>query len=369
MRFLPWRRQPETRAEASYTDLLTAQLEANASYPFPARLAAIEIASGLYARAFASCRVTPASSPVTPAMLAQAARSLILRGETVYAIDIRAGAVTLTPAGSWDIEGGPDPETWRYRLDLFGPSGNVKRELPAASVVHLTYATDPAQPWHGRGPWYYSSETVQLASWLERRLREEARASVGQLLPVPDSIPDDAEQALRRDLAALEGRVALVPSTSAGWGDGKQAAPLSDWQARRMGANPPATLGTLRGDSGTDLLAAAGVPPSLALGNADGTAQREAWRRFLHGAVSPLANLVAAELRAKLDTPALALDFGELHASDVMGRARAYGSLVKGGMPPRLAAELAGFGEHPELPDTPPEPPPEPPEGGIGGGE
>ena len=34
---------------------------------------------------------------------------------------------------------------------------------------------------------------------------------------------------------------------------------------------------------------------------ADGTGQREAWRRFLHGSVSPVARIVQGELRAKLD--------------------------------------------------------------------
>ena len=44
--------------------------------------------------------------------------------------------VGLVPAGSWDVRGGWDPESWWYRLDLFGPSGNVSRLVPSASVVH-----------------------------------------------------------------------------------------------------------------------------------------------------------------------------------------------------------------------------------------
>ena len=93
------------------------------------------------------------------------------------------------------------------------------------------------------------------------------------------------------------------------------------------------------------MYAACGVPPSLVTLPADGTGQREAWRRFLHGSVSPVARLVQTKLRAKLDTPALALDLGSLYAADVTGRARAWRSLVgaTGTMPDADARRLVGF--------------------------
>ena len=87
-----------------------------------------------------------------------------------------------------------------------------------------------------------------------------------------------------------------------------------------------------------------GSPPGLELfEGSSGTGQREAWRRFLHGSVSPLGEIVAEELAAKLDTPELKLSFDRLYASDLMGRARAFGSLVKAGMEKDRAAELAGL--------------------------
>ena len=56
-----------------------------------------------------------------------------------------------------------------------------------------------------------------------------------------------------------------------------------------------------------------------------------------------MALVVAAELRVKLDSPGLSLDFSALFASDLSGRARAFGSLVKAGMPLQEAAALAGL--------------------------
>ena len=75
----------------------------------------------------------------------------------------------------------------------------------------------------------------------------------------------------------------------------------------------------------------------------DAAGQRESWRRFLHGSVQPLGDLLAVELADKLDTPGLRLTFDRLMASDLSGRARAFGSLVQGGMDADRAARLAGL--------------------------
>ena len=63
----------------------------------------------------------------------------------------------------------------------------------------------------------------------------------------------------------------------------------------------------------------------------------------MHGAVQPLADLLAAELAVKLDVPGLRLTFDRLFASDLSGRARAFGSLVQAGMDADRAARLAGL--------------------------
>ena len=52
--------------------------------------------------------------------------------------------------------------------------------------------------------------------------------------------------------------------------------------------------------------------------------------------------MVAAELTAKLDTP-IKLDWEELRASDIAGRARAFGVMVSNGMEPGRAAGLSGL--------------------------
>ena len=141
----------------------------------------------------------------------------------------------------------------------------------------------------------------------------------------------------------MKGRTALVETTAAGYGEGRGAAPQSDWKPQRIGANPPDSLRLLRGDAEMCILGATGTPVELITARSDGTAVREAWRRYVHAFLAPVGQIVAAELADKLDTPGLALDFSSLFASDITGRARAFSSMVNGGMAIERAAALSGL--------------------------
>lgn len=90
-----------------------------------------------------------------------------------------------------------------------------------------------------------------------------------------------------------------------------------------------------------EVLAACGVPVTL-LESTQGTALREAWRQFLHSSATPVSLLASVELSDKLDTP-LTLSFDRMMASDLSGRARAFQSMVGGGMAVERAAALAGL--------------------------
>ena len=342
----PFTRRTEHR-QASYTDGVVAALLARASgtHADVAATAAVEAAAGALSRAFASAEITPntpATRGITPDVLAQIGRALIVHGEIVLIITVREGQVLLPPAASWDVTGAADASTWRYRCDLAGPSGSVTISRPAASVIHCRYSTDPARPWVGVGPLERARLSGRLSAEIEAALGDEASGTRGYLLPVPTDGQDDSVSDLRRDIGSLGGKTALVETAMAGWGDGRMAAPRGDYEPKRIGANPPASLTTLRSDAALAVLSACGVPVEL-ITPGDGTGQREAWRRFLHGCVQPLATCVASELAAKLDTPSLTLGFDKLFASDLSGRARAFQSLVNGGMPVEQAAGLAGL--------------------------
>ena len=188
----------------------------------------------------------------------------------------------------------------------------------------------------------------QLGASIETALADESGGPVGNLIPLPvdggDGGDDDPLRELKADIRKMRGNTLLVETASAGFGDGRAAAPQRDWMARRLGANPPAALVELRTAIETTIAAACGIPPALVSAGADGTAQRESYRRWLHGSVRPLAALVEAELSAKLEQP-VRLSFDSLHAADVQGRARAWRSLVgrDATMPDADARRLCGL--------------------------
>ena len=131
-----------------------------------------------------------------------------------------------------------------------------------------------------------------------------------------------------------------MDTTSTGWGDGTAAAPRQDWKSNRLGASPPESLGKLRSDVKNDIFGVYGIPSSI---HGTGGSARESYRQFLSSTILPIAKIIVQELAVKLDTPTLALDFTELRAADIAGRARAYGVLINAGMDPAEAAEATGL--------------------------
>ena len=331
-----------------YADVVGAALYAQAmgtGAPATAgALAAVETAAGLWSRALGSALVTPSSGrtrALTPSVLASMGRELAIRGESVHVLDLDGGAVTLTPASRWEVSGGTRPESWRYSAELPLPGGRVaKRTLAADGVIHLRYAVRPNAPWAGVSPLGMASETQALAAWIEKRLAQETSTPTGYVLTVPDGASDGNVGALASTITALAGKLFVAETTRAGWGQGKEAAPKGDYETTRLGANPPASLATLRQDVRADVLAVYGVPSAL---HGSGTSARESYRQMLQGTIVPLSKLVVEELAAKLDTPTLALDFRELRAADIASRARAYGVLINAGMKPAEAAEATGL--------------------------
>ena len=328
----------------SATDAIVSALISQASgssvSPSVEALGAVEAAAGLWSRAFASATVEPLTTTtqaLTPHVLAAIGRGLATRGEVVFELDVN-GAVELTQAATWEVSGGVRPETWRYMVEMPLPSGKVaKRTLPADAVLHVRYATRPGAPWAGISPLGMADETRALATWIERRLAEEASTATSYVLPLPEAANVDV---LKADIQGGRGRLHIVDTTSAGWGDGTAAAPRQDWTSNRLGANPPDSLGKLRSDVKADIFGVYGIPSSI---HGTGGSARESYRQFLSSTIQPLAKLVVEELADKLDTPTLALDFTELRAADISGRARAYGVLVNAGMPPPEAAEATGL--------------------------
>ena len=310
--------------------------------------AAAEAAGNLYGSAFAGATVMPdeAVMMLTPDLLYSMARGTIRNGEWVGAIEFLDGKMRIIEAADWGVAStSTNPNEWVYNLKFGTPSGTTAETMLGGDVVHLRYSTRPGHPDRGIGPLQSARSTSDGLASLEFRMARELNTAAKYALPVPSSTDQETTNLdqLAADLNSDEGGVFLVETTSSGWGEGRSFAPNRDWQPNRIGANPPATIQSLRSDLGASLLAACGVPASLLVAGSGGQA-REARREFAYQSLRPFGRRLGAELSTKLNLE-VRFDFGEWMQSDIAARARATHSLVQSEVDVERALELAGLGD------------------------
>ncbi len=301
---------------------------------------AVAAAALVWGRALASATVDGPPSAVralAPSVLFGMGHDLARHGEAVYRI---GPGGRLDPAGGVTVEGGPDPDTWQYRVDLIGPSITEQRTIPADGVIHVRHAPDAIQPWRGRSPIAIASATGRLAAGLESALSDEANnAPRATVSAVPEGPSDVA--ALADTVQSARFKLCMPETVAGGHGD-RAGAPARDWRPSRYGPDPPAPLVTLRAAVEASVCACYGLAPVLLAGSGDGTLAREAWRRASVATFAPLAGLVGEEISAKWGEP-IRLTFEELKAADRSGNARAYRSLRSAGMDDSDARRLSGL--------------------------
>ena len=350
----PWSKPEERQGAGDYTSTLLAAAEAGASGPSssPLASAALEICAGLYARCMSAAVVTDAEPEIvaalSPPVLALMARNLIRHGQDYHRVIVRAGLVSLRPLASVYAYGNSaDPMRWSYHASEYGPTGSVHSWLPAASCLHARYAVHSSRPWIGVPPWSWAGDTSGAVAALEAMVKNEAKSPYGHVLGMPATPQVDAAgdirpmDAFRSDLGKARGKTLLTEFSGDWKTDSPGGAGRSKIEHVTYGLDRN-LIDVLRTSTGRDVLAACGVPPSLVVANSDGTAQRESLRRFLHTGLAPMAKLIEAECRMKLDSPNLTLDLNNVHAADVSGRARSLKALLEAGVDPVDAAAATG---------------------------
>ena len=337
----------EKRADSSYTDALVAAITANAggkATAFPTATAALEACAGFVGRSFAGAVVKSDSGVgrlLDPPLLSMVGRALIRRGEIVFYIDSSLdGGVALLPCESHDVDGGPNPASWRYRCTLGGPERtHTFDSVPAEGVVHLSYARDPERAWRGHGPLYVASLGGRLSAETAAALADEASGPRGSFLPVPVDGEDGTIATMTGSIDRAKGRMLLAESGD--W-DNIASGASARYDQKRFGADPPSGLVELHKLASMEIYSACGVSP-LIFAAGQGTAAREGYRQTLFTTIAPLGRLVETELRAKLDDPSISITWDELRAADITGRARAFQSMVGAGMDLSKAAALSGL--------------------------
>ena len=340
----PWQR--ETReAIGGYTEIISRLVEAQAAGTTQqaSATAATEAVAGLLSRNFASAMVEgpgDVAEIVTPRCLAQIGRDLIRVGESLHVIRYMGNRLMLVPASTWYWQGDVDPATWLCTATAYGPSGSSTWRVPQSSVIFVAWGSPTARPYHGLSPSSWAADTARLNANAERSLADEAGGPVAQLLPVPQDGGDDSEDdplaMLRKDIRDAKGKALLVETVASGWGEGKTAAPQSDWQQRRLGPQPTEAMVALADAA----FASFRCSPAL-FDDSDGTSKREALRQWHLGTVQPLARQLEHELSTKFEVP-VRLRF-DLYNVDLAGRAQAFQKLVAGGVAVNEALMTSGL--------------------------
>ena len=339
----PWNKL-ETRADTSYTDVLIQSLLSrvtNTEDALPTATGALEACAGMCGRSFAAAEVEGPESLVTaltPDVLEIIGRSMIRRGEVVFLIDTEGGTLRLLPAQTHDVMGGPNPDQWIYQVTIGGPSETeTYHGIPATSVLHFRYAIDPERPWRGNSPLGVARLAGRLSAETVNALANESSGPVGQLLGLPVDGTDPTIAPLKADIREAKGRMAFLQTGD--WGNIAEG--YTDIQPRRFGANPGEHLVLLAQLASREIYAACGMNSSL-FGEGDAASTREAWRLLLFGVVAPLGRKVEHELQMKLEDM-VTLEWQELRASDIQGRARSFKSFVDGGLSVESAAKEVGL--------------------------
>ena len=229
-------------------------------------------------------------------------------------LELVGGKLRLIPAETHDVEGGPFPEEWEYRLTLGGPSKTVTHEfVPAQSVLHFRYVLDASTPWRGNGPIAVANLAGKLSAETVNALANESSGPVGRLLGIPVDDADATVEGLKADIKNAAGRVALLETGD--WGNAGGDTKVS-LKTERFGAEPPAALVELVDVSSREVYAACGFNSGF-VGRLSGCKSvREAWRLALFSVLAPLGRLVESELQDKLEDT-VTLSWQELRASDL----------------------------------------------------
>ena len=124
MRWL-WQTAERLETSGGYTEIISRLMEVQAARTTQQATAAMEAATGLLSRAFASATVDAPddiAEALAPRCLAQIGRDLVRVGESFQVIRMTGGGLGLVPDSTWYWERDADPESWLWTRPRCGSS-------------------------------------------------------------------------------------------------------------------------------------------------------------------------------------------------------------------------------------------------------
>lgn len=260
---------------------------------------------------------------LTRRALALTARSLALRGESVFLIRDR-----LIPASDWDLTT-RDGDPHAYRLQVSEAGGGRSETALAGEVLHFRIGSDAYTPWAGSAPLRRASLSAQLLAEVETAIRDVFRdAPLGsQIVPMPEGSAEDMAS-LRSAFVGKRGATMVVEGVAQAVGAGmhpqlgKSPDQLSPDLSRTMADK---FLTEAKGA----IFSAFGVLPGLQYPATTGPMVREAQRHLAQLILQPIAMLMAEEATAKLGGRVLIDAVRPMQAYDAGGKARALATMIE----------------------------------------
>ena len=251
------------------------------------------------------------------------ARALALRGEALFLVKERG----LVPCYDWDLTT-RDSEPVAYRVTIAETGGGRTQTALAAEVLHVRIGVDAAVPYYGQAPLKRAQLTAGLLHTVESVLSEVyANAPIGsQIVPFPEA-PETDMETLARGFKGNRGRVLIRESVNVSAAGGP--VPMLDWKASDV--TPDLSKVMTRetwAAARSSIEMAFGVLPGLSNIATTGPMVREAQRHLAQWMLQPIAELIAEEATAKLDTQVKLDVMRPLQAFDAGGRARAVSAVV-----------------------------------------
>ncbi|RWR14310.1 phage portal family protein [Paenirhodobacter populi] len=255
-------------------------------------------------------------------MLALTARSLALRGESIWLIRDR-----LVPCSDWDLTT-RDGEPRAYRVSIPEAGGARSDTVLAGEVLHFRIGSDVVAPWTGTAPLQRARLSADLLEQLETALRDVFRdAPIGsQIVPVPEGSAEDMAS-LRAGFRGKRGAALVIEGVAQAVGAGMhpqlgkgpdQLSPdLSDTLADKMLTEAKGAIyGTF------------GILPGLFNPATTGPLVREAQRHLAQIVLQPIANIMAEEATEKLGAGVQVDVVRPMQAFDAGGKARALATMI-----------------------------------------
>ena len=339
----PYRKSLSKRQEAPVEAIPVVNKSSAHNHARASELAIVEACVNLIVSCFKQATVQPENLvyALKKDLLASMIRRMLTAGESLAVMEMQDGGLALHQAVSWNVSGqSSNPNKWHYQSQISVPSGGRTVNTRGSGVIHFRYACLPENNYIGYSPLYFMRGTAGLLYELDRRFDEEAQTSTGQILSMTmESGEVDSGlnfQGHYQALQKMKGGLFVERQNR------ERGSQMNFAGRTRLGPEFSPSQVSLRDRLEANIASAFGVPIELLIADGEGTATREAFRRFVLTTIQPLASILSEELSLKFERP-IAFRFDSLRSSDLQGIARAIKALVDSGKSIDEAMKLAGL--------------------------